>query len=221
MELLAVSVGQPRAVAYNGKEVETGIWKTPVDGPRMVWRTDTDGDRQADLTLHGGVHKAVYAFPVEHYGYYQDRFGPGPFGFGHFGENLTVRGMDEDEVRIGDRFRIGGALLEVSQPRSPCFKFGLRMGSREAIKACLASGRTGFYLRVLEEGEVAAGDRIEAEHWDETAPSVAEVHRLYYFDRANIAGLKRAARCAALAPGFKDEFVRRLGDLGPPGDVSG
>ncbi|MDW4551341.1 MOSC domain-containing protein [Defluviimonas sp. D31] len=214
MKLLAVSVGQPRPALYNGKEVETGIWKAPVAGPVRVWRLNVDGDRQADLTVHGGVHKAVYAFPVEHYGFYQERFGPGPFGFGHFGENLTTRGLSEDEVRIGDRYRIGGALLEVSQPRSPCFKFGLRMGSREAIKICVASGRTGFYLRVVEEGEVAAGHRIAAEHWDEAAPTVAEVHRLYFLDRNNLAGLRRAAGCAALAPAFRDEFIARLAALG-------
>ncbi|MCW3783373.1 MOSC domain-containing protein [Defluviimonas salinarum] len=214
MELLAVSVGQPRPALYNGKEIATGIWKAPVAGPVRVRRLNVDGDRQADLTVHGGVHKAVYAFPVEHYGFYQERFGPGPFGFGHFGENLTIRGLSEDEVRIGDRYRVGGALLEVSQPRSPCFKFGLRMGSREAIKACVASARTGFYLRVVEEGAVEAGDRIAAEHWDEAAPTVAEVHRLYFLDRSDLAGLRRAAGCAALAPAFRDEFIARLAALG-------
>ncbi|MCU9850201.1 MOSC domain-containing protein [Defluviimonas sp. WL0024] len=214
MELLAVSVGQPRPALYNGKEIATGIWKAPVAGPVRVRRLNVDGDRQADLTVHGGVHKAVYAFPVEHYGFYQERFGPGPFGFGHFGENLTIRGLSEDEVRIGDRYRVGGALLEVSQPRSPCFKFGLRMGSREAIKACVESARTGFYLRVVEEGAVEAGDRIAAEHWDEAAPTVAEVHRLYFLDRSDLAGLRRAAGCAALAPAFRDEFIARLAALG-------
>ncbi len=218
MEIVALSVSEPKTILHNGKELSTGIYKSPVQGPRMVRRTNIDGDGQADLNVHGGPNKAVYAFPFEHYAFYQERFGQEPFDFGHFGENLTTSGLLEPDVRIGDRYRVGEVLFEVSQPRSPCFKFGIKMGSREAIRTCFSSGKTGFYLRVLEEGMIQSGDVIEHEFTNDAAPSVEEAHRLYYFDKQNTEALKRAVRCAALAAPFRDEFVDRLQKLGVKAD---
>ena len=169
-----------------------------------------DGDRQADLKLHGGPLKAVYAFPFEHYAFYQRELQQDNYPYGHFGENLTTKGMLETDVRIGDRYQIGGAVLEVSQPRSPCFKFGIKMGARDAIKICLKSGRTGFYLRVLTEGHIQATDAIHLLHRDVAAPSVRSVHDVYFFDKANLDALTQATGCAALGPAFKDELRARI-----------
>jgi MOSC domain-containing protein YiiM len=214
MKVEALCVAKPKTIEHQGKTVSTGIYKTPVEGPRMARRTNIDGDGQADLSVHGGIDKAVYAFPLEHYAFYREALGSGPFDFGQFGENLTVSGLLESEVRIGDRYRAGGALLEVSQPRSPCFKFAIKMGAPEAVRTCLLSARTGFYLRVLLEGPIEAGDAIRREFTDAAAPSVKEVHELAFFDKENVEGLKRAARCTRLASAFRDEFVNRLFALG-------
>lgn len=210
MKVVALCVSKPVTITDKGREISTGIFKSPVDGARMVRRTNIDGDQQADLTVHGGPHKAVYAFPVEHYEAYRDALGQEDYPFGQFGENLTVSGLLETEVRIGDRYRAGEALLEVSQPRSPCFKFGIKMRDRSAIGYCLSSARTGFYYRVIEEGLVGAGDAITRESRLAEAPTVEAVHRLYYFDKTDREGTKRAVDCAALAPAFRDEFVARL-----------
>mgnify|MGYP000099899434 FL=1 len=218
MRVEALSLGKPITVEYNGKPVETGFYKEPVSGGRMVRRLNIDGDQQADLKLHGGADKAVYAFPGEHYAFYENHCGPGPFKHGHFGENLTTAGLLEDTVRIGDRYLIGKAVLEVTQPRSPCFKFGIRMGAREAIQTCLNSGKTGFYFRVIEEGILQAGDNITLVASDADAPTVLDTHRLYYFDKMNVAALQRAVKCNALKDVWKAEFAGRLAGLGiaPP-----
>jgi MOSC domain-containing protein YiiM len=214
MRIEALCVAKPKTIAHKGRTVTTGIYKSPVEGPRMARRTNIEGDGQADPSVHGGVHKAVYAFPREHYAFYQEALGGGPYAFGQFGENLTVSGLLESEVRIGDRYRAGEALFEVSQPRSPCFKFAIKMGAPEAVGICLVSAKTGFYLRVLREGLIEAGDAIRREFTDAAAPSVEEVHKLAFFDKSNVEGLKRAARCRALAPAFRTEFVERLYALG-------
>ena len=162
MRLLSVNVSPPKEVLHGSETVETGIFKEPVAGRVMLRELNLDGDGQADLINHGGVHQAVYAYPIEHYDYWRRELGREDFGFGQFGENFTVEGMPEDEVHIGDVFRVGGdALVEVSQPRTPCFKLGIRMGLPRFPKLFLKSGRIGFFLRVLEEGEVGAGDAGE------------------------------------------------------------
>jgi MOSC domain-containing protein YiiM len=213
MDIVAVNVAIPRLVEFDGRLISTGIYKTPVRGPRRVGRTNIEGDGQADLTVHGGPDKAVYAFPLEHYAFYQEALGRDPFEYGQFGENLTTRGLLEAGVRIGDRYRMGEVLFEVSQPRAPCFKFAIKMGSSEVIRIFLESGRSGFYLRVLEEGLIAAGDGIELAATDAAAPSVAEIHRLYFFDKQNLEALRRAVGCTRLAPAFRDSFVSRLAKL--------
>jgi MOSC domain-containing protein YiiM len=169
-----------------------------------------EGDRQADLRVHGGVDKAVYAYPFEHYEHWKRELGREDLGFGQFGENFTVEGLLEDAVYIGDVFRVGSTVMQVSQPRTPCFKLGIKMGTQRFLKPFLASGRVGFYLRVLEEGEVGAGDSIERVRTDPARLSVREVSRLMYLDREDLDGARRAAAVEALAAGWRRSFEERL-----------
>lgn len=214
MRIQSLNVAVPKRIEHKGEEVWTGIYKLPSGARRWVRRLNIDGDGQADPTVHGGIDKAVYAFPSEHYDYYRTELGQDPYLPGQFGENLTTDGMLESRVRIGDRYRVGDALFEVSQPRSPCYKFAIRMGSAGALGIMIDSGRTGFYLRVLEAGEIGAGDAIEAVDSDPSAPTVEEINRLYYLDRKNVSGLERALGCERLARVFRDEFAKRLEKMG-------
>jgi MOSC domain-containing protein YiiM len=213
MRIQALNVSLPKVVVYKGEEVLTGIYKASTAEPLMVRRLNIDGDEQADLTVHGGVDKAVYAFPAEHYSYYQEILKQGPYEPGQFGENLTTEGMLESDVHIGDRYRVGEVVFEVSQPRSPCYKFAIKMGTAESLSVCINSARTGFYFRVLSEGIVQAGDRIEIDYSNDTAPTVEGVHRLYYLDKKNIDGLTKAVQCNSLAKVWKDEFGNRISRL--------
>jgi MOSC domain-containing protein YiiM len=213
MRVQSLNIAMPRLIEYKGEKVLTGIYKRATDAPLMARKLNIDGDRQADLNLHGGLDKAVYAFPSEHYAYYQAELGQASWEPGQFGENLTTEGLLESAVRIGDRLRIGDTLLEISQPRSPCYKFAIKMGTAEAIAVCINSARTGFYLRVLTEGLIRAGDEIEIEYSDASAPTVEEIHRLYYLDRKNVDGLIRAVNCDRLASAFKNEFELRAEKL--------
>jgi MOSC domain-containing protein YiiM len=177
MKLLSVNVGRPRSVESHGRTVRTAIFKDPVLLRVHVGRTNIEGDRQADLRVHGGPDKAVYAYDLSGYAHWRKALAR-ELPLGQFGENLTVEGMPETEVRIGDVYRVGGALLQVSQPRSPCYKLALRMEMPTFLKPFLESGRTGFYLRVLEEGEIGAGDAIELVSRDPDEVTVAEMTRL-------------------------------------------
>ena len=178
-KLLSVNVGLPRSVESRGRTVRTGIFKEPVLFRIHVGRLNVDGDRQADLRVHGGPEKAVYAYDLSGYAHWRRELSREP-AFGQFGENLTVDGLPETEVRIGDAYRIGGALLQVSEPRSPCFKLAMKMELPVFPKVFLAAGRTGFYLRVLEEGEIRAGDTI-ALIWREAGQVTVleETRRIY------------------------------------------
>ena len=213
MRVQALNVSLPKVLVYKGEEVLTGIYKVSTTEPLMIRKTNIDGDRQADLTVHGGVDKAVYAFPAEHYSYYQETLKQDPYETGQFGENLTTEGMLESDVHIGDRYQVGEVVLEVSQPRSPCYKFAIKMGTAESLSVCINSAKTGFYFRVLSEGVVQSGDCIEIEYSNDTAPTVEEVHRLYYLDKRNIDGLTRAAQCNSLAEDWRDEFENRISKL--------
>ena len=210
MRLLSVNVSLPREVAHGRRTVETGIFKEPVSGRVMLRKTNLDGDGQADLVNHGGVHRAAYAYPIENYEYWRRELGRAGFGFGQFGENFTVEGMVEDDVSVGDIFRVGAATVEVSQPRPPCFKLGIKMGMAGFPKLFLASGRVGFYLRVLEEGEVGAGDMFERTGRDPEQVTVREMSRLLFFEPENLEGTKRALRVRALSPGWRGSFRERL-----------
>ncbi|MBS9718536.1 MOSC domain-containing protein [Pseudohalocynthiibacter aestuariivivens] len=213
MRVLAISVGKPRTIRYMGKDVPTAIYKKPIDGLCMVRRTNLDGDEQANLKAHGGPDKAVLASPVEHYSFFNDLYGQEPFEFGHFGENLTIEGLVENEVRIGDQLSIGQAVFEVTMPRMPCFKFGVKLGSSKALESCIATAKTGFYLRVLQEGSIEAGNTIERVKTDVTAPSVEEVHRLRFFDKRNVGEMQRALQNAALSGVLKNLFAERISEL--------
>ncbi len=211
MQLVGVSVAKPETVVHEGREISTGIFKRPVSGRVRVGRLNLEGDGQADLAAHGGVDKAVYAYPLEHYAAWQDELGhPETFPWGQFGENLTVQGLTETEVAIGDALRIGSALLQVSQPRAPCFKLGIRMGRASFPKQLVASGRCGFYLRVLEEGELAAGDAVERVSEHPAKLSVAEAFRLQFHDRDDLAGARRACALDALAHAWREPLAQRL-----------
>jgi len=209
-ELLSVNVGLPREVAHADATVTTGIFKESVTGRVALRTTNLDGDGQADLTVHGGVHKAVYVYSFEHYAFWSAELGRDDLRSGQFGENFTVAGWTEDEVHIGDVFRVGSALVEVSQPRSPCFKLGLRMGDARFPKRFLASDRTGFYLRVLAEGQVGAGDLMERVHLGPEQMSVRAVSRLFHFERGDLDGVRRVLAIPALAPEWRHPFQEAL-----------
>ncbi len=214
MRILAISIGKPRTIQYMGKDVPTAIYKISVGGQHMVHKTGIDGDEQANLKAHGGPDKTVLASPVEHYSFYHDLYGQEPFEFGHFGENLTTEGLVENEVRIGDQFRVGQAVFEVTMPRMPCFKFGVKLGDSKALETCISTAKTGFYLRVLQEGAIEAGNTIECVKTNEAAPSVEEVHRLRFFDKQNVGKMRRVVQTAALSEVLKNLFAERISELG-------
>lgn len=210
MKLLSINVAVPRAILYREKEVMTGIYKEAVHGTVKVGKLGLAGDAQADLENHGGIYKAVYSYPFEHYSHWSRVLGRDDFTIGQFGENLTVSGLSEDEVYIGDVFRIGTALLEVTQPRVPCFKLAHKMALPEFPKMFMASGRTGFYQRVLEEGEICAGDSIQRVKIDPHLVSVREMMRIMHIDREDYAAMKRGVAVPALTPSWREELEERL-----------
>lgn len=210
MHIISVNVGLPRDVDWKGKRVSTGIFKQPVGG-RVVARTlNLDGDRQADLRVHGGAEKAVYAYPAEHYDYWRRELPGMTLPWGMFGENLTTVGLLEDAVNVGDRFRVGAALLQATQPRLPCFKLGLTFGRQDMVRRFLKSGRYGWYFAVVEEGEVGAGDTIGRVHRDGHDITVADIARLYIDEPHNIALVQRAIEHEGLPEGWRAYFQERL-----------
>ena len=210
MKVLSVNVGLPREVVWRGKPVVTGIWKTPVPGGVPLRSLNLDGDRQADLRAHGGQDKAVYAYPSEYYELWSRERPELDLGPGTFGENLTTEGLPDDGVSVGDRFRIGTAELVVTQPRLPCFKLGIRMGRDEFVTEFLERGLLGFYLAVVREGEVAAGDEIAEVARDPRGFPVTEVARLYVGGRDDVEGMRRAAGLDALPDSWREWFRTQL-----------
>src|SRR5436189_2565578 len=192
MKLLSVNVGLPREVNWQKKLVTTGIFKEPVQGPVMMRRLNLDGDQQADLTVHGGVNKAVYLYPSEHYSYWRSELPGMDLAWGMFGENFSTEGLLENAVYIGDRFRIGETELMVTEPRLPCYKLGIKFGRADIIKRFLQSRRTGFYFAVLKEGNVRAGDEIELINRDPNNITIADITRLYAFEKDDVETLRRA-----------------------------
>jgi len=205
-----VNVGLPREVDWHGRRVRTSIWKAPRPGRVRVERLDLEGDRQADLSVHGGPDKAVYAYPSEHYAYWRKDLPGTDLPWGAFGENLTTAGLLESEVRIGDRLRVGSADFVVTQPRMPCYKLAVRFGRDDMVKRFLASGRSGFYLAVLREGEVGAGDPIEFTARDEHGVTVADIAALYTDDADNQGLLRRAVQLPALPDSWREYLRKRL-----------
>jgi len=209
VKLISVNVGLPREVPWLDQTVSTAIFKKPVEHAVQLRRLNLDGDRQADLTAHGGPEKAVYVYPSEHYEFWWRELPGMELPWGAFGENFTSEGLLEDTTCIGDSFRVGGAIVTVTQPRMPCYKLGIRFGRDDIIKRFLASRRTGFYCSVVGEGEVRAGDLIEPLGRAENRVSVADIVQLYVAKNADSGLLERAIRLEALPASWRDYFSRR------------
>lgn len=217
MELISINLSLTKTVTYRGKTVPTGIFKEPANGPTEVRKLNLQGDRQADLESHGGVCKAVYAYPTEHYTHWARELERADLSFGQFGENLTVEGMRESDVYVGDVLRLGNVVFEVTQPRVPCFKLGIRMGGLDGFPdRFLRSGLVGFYLRVLEEGTVSAGMTIERISTQSDGMSIQDIHQLMHFDKRNLDAAERALDIDALSPGWRRALERRLSIAGVP-----
>jgi len=222
MKLVSVNTGKPREVNWHGRMVTTSIFKEPVKGRVALRKLNLDGDRQADLTVHGGEHKAVYCYPLAHYDYWKKELPGRELPMGMFGENFTIdddgpallggRGSLEESIHLGDRFSVGTAEVVVTQPRLPCYKLGVRFGSDDMVKRFLASGRTGFYVAVVREGEVGAGDEMKAMTRDANAVAVSEITRLYVAKRygdAEIRAVRRALLVPELPKSWKEYFRER------------
>ena len=210
MKLISVNVGRPRLALRNGEPVSTGIFKEPIAARVMMRTLNLDGDRQADLTVHGGLSKAVYVYPAEHYEFWKGEFPEMDLPWGMFGENFTATGLLETETNIGDKFRIGEAEVMVTEPRMPCYKLGIRFGRTDIIKRFLQSERTGFYLAVLKEGEVGPGDELALVERDIYDVKVVDITRLYTTEKHNTALLRRALEVEALPEGWREYFQERL-----------
>jgi MOSC domain-containing protein YiiM len=213
MKVVSINVGLPQEVPWHGRLVTTGIFKNPVEGRVALRKLDLDGDRQADLSVHGGLDKAVYCYPLEHYSYWKKKLPGRNLPPGSFGENFTTEGLLEGKVHIGDQFRVGSAEVTVTQPRLPCYKLGVKFDSDDMVKKFLETGRTGFYIRVTREGEVGTGDEITPMSRDANGVPVPEITRLYMtksFGVADMESLRRALLVPALPESWKEYFRSRL-----------
>ncbi len=212
-QVRAISVGLPREVQWKGRTVSTAIFKEPVSGPVQLHQFNLEGDQQADLSVHGGPTKVVYAYPSEHYAYWRTQLPDVELDWGMFGENLTTEGLDEESVHIGDVFQLGTARLVVTEPRMPCFKLTIRFEREDMAQRFLLSQRSGFYFGVEQEGTVEAGDRFKLLGSDPRGLKVADVVRLRTTDRENTELLTKAIATATLPEGWKGSFRRRLQKL--------
>ena len=210
MKIVAISVGRPREVQWRGRSVQTSIFKTPVPQRVHVTSDNIEGDQQSDLSVHGGLQKAVYAYPAEHYDFWRRELPDAKLPWGAFGENFTTQGLLEDDVWIGDRYRVGTAELVVTQPRMPCYKLAIRFGQTEMVKRFLESRRSGFYLAVEREGDVGTGDAIERLARSEPRLTVADVVALYAADSTNQPLLESASEHPSLPAAWRDYFRKRL-----------
>jgi MOSC domain-containing protein YiiM len=210
MRLISVNVGTPRTVWWRGKQVSTGIFKSPVGGSVMAQPHNLEGDRQADLTVHGGADKAIYVYPSEHYDFWRSELPGMDLPWGMFGENFTTEGLLEEGVHIGDRLRVGEAEVRVTEPRMPCYKLGLKFERADMVKRFLASCRTGYYLAIVQPGLVAAGDAIEIVHRDPHSVGVDELTRVYTADRSDTQSIQRILEVEALPESWRSYLERLL-----------
>jgi MOSC domain-containing protein YiiM len=209
MKVISVNVGLPRQIEWQGKQVTTSIFKSPVAGPVALRTLNLDGDKQSDLTVHGGADKAVYGYAIEHYAYWRRELPDAELPHGAFGENLTTEGLDEHALSIGDVLRVGSATLMVSQPRVPCYKLAARFGLPDMVKRFAASRYSGFYFSVVEEGAVEAGSTIEMLDCATERMSVRELNDLYFSkELPDIEVLTRALRLRGLAPVWRNEIAK-------------
>ena len=209
MKLISLNVARPRLTVYNGATINTGIFKQPVSGPVQLRTLNLDGDRQADLSVHGGPYKAVYAYPSEHYDYWRQQL-PGDLPWGTFGENFTTTGLSEDELHVGDRLQLGSAVLMVRQPRMPCYKLAAKFQRDDMIERFLHSGRSGFYFSVEQEGEVAVGDSFKFLSRDSSAITIAEMNLLFISNKYDHNLLQKAMNTSALPEDWREYFAPRL-----------
>jgi MOSC domain-containing protein YiiM len=210
MRLISVNIGRPRDVRANGEIVRTSIWKSPRDGRVLASGVNLEGDEQSDLTVHGGQYKSVYIYPSEHYAYWREQLPGADLPWGVFGENLTIEGLLETDVCIGDRIGIGSAEFQVTQPRQPCFKLGIRFGREDMLKRFVASGRSGFYVSIVTPGEVGRGDEIRFTHRAADSISVSDIFALKMGNAASSDALRRAASIDGLTPSWREHFRSRL-----------
>ena len=215
MKVLSVNVGLPRNVLFNGQIITTAIFKDPVNGPIILRKLNLDGDKQADLTVHGGIDKAVYSYPEEHYYYWRKQFPNMDLGWGMFGENFTTEGLLEDAVNVGDQFQIGSAKLVATQPRMPCYKLGVRFGRMDVIRKFMTSGRPGIYFKVLTEGEIKIDDKIKLIKRDKNNVTVKDIVTLYITRNNidNIETMRRATKIRDLPEGWRSEFQQKIEQL--------
>ena len=209
-KILSINVSLPKEIDFEGQKVTTGIFKEPIEGRIMLRTLNLDGDKQADLTVHGGPDKAVYAYPIEHYEFWRKVYPDMEMPNGMFGENFTIEGLMESEVSVGDAFEIGSSKVIATQPRMPCYKLGVKFGRMDVLKKFLASGRSGIYFKVLEEGEVGAGDSIVRIKNDTNRVGIGDIVRLYASDREDIKTMRRAVKVEALPEGWKHYFYEQI-----------
>jgi len=214
MKLLSINISEPKKITFNGKELITSIYKLPIDKEVEVGQLGIEGDRQADLQVHGGYDKAVYAYSYTHYSHWSDVMKKTYEDFGLVGENLTIDNFDEKDVFIGDEYKIGTSLLQVSQPRIPCYKVGIKMNSREFPKLFSQSGLLGSYMRVIQPGRINKGDTVELSKRDDASISIFEISQLLFVDLKNIEGMKKAIDLKHLSEEIKEKFRERLMKLG-------
>ena len=213
MKILSVNVGLPREIFHEGRSIRTGIFKVPVPGRVRVNALNLAGDQQADLTVHGGPSKAIYAYPAEHYEFWRKELPGVDFPWGSFGENLTTEGLLEKELNIGDRLCVGSVELVVTEPRLPCYKLGVKFNRDDMVRRFLKSRRTGFYCAVLREGDLGAGDTIQFLSHDDNPVSVADITRLYAFDKQDLTGMRHATGLRALPKSWRSYFRERVEKL--------
>ena len=210
MKIISINVGLPREIFYDGKVIRTGIFKSPITGRVRVSALNIEGDRQADLSVHGGLNKAIYAYPSEHYEYWRKELPDDESPWGSFGENLSTEGLLEKELSIGDRLCVGSVELIVTEPRLPCYKLGAKFKRDDMVRRFLKSRRTGFYFAVTREGEIGAGDDIEFLSRDGNRVTVADITRLYAFEKHDLAGMRRAVEVKTLPDTWRDYFRGQL-----------
>lgn len=213
MKIVSINVGLPRTVLWHEQVVQTSIFKSPVSGPVMLYKLNLEGDHQSDLQNHGGRSKAVYAYPAEHYDFWREELAVPELGWGAFGENLTIEGIREEDTYIGDVFRVGQALLMVTQPRIPCYKLGIRLDRDDIVKRFLASNRSGIYFSVMEEGRIAIGDAVERIQVDEHRISVIEINRAVAKGGEHISVMRRALQHRVLPSGLREHFLTQLASI--------
>jgi len=211
VKLISLNLGRPKLTVYKGETINTGIFKKPVSGPVHLRTLNLDGDRQADLTVHGGPNKAVYAYPSEHYEYWKKELPGTDLPVAAFGENFSTTGLFEDDLHIGDRFQIGSATIMVRQPRMPCYKLAAKFKRDDMIERFLRSGRSGFYFSVEKEGQVAAGDSFELLSREEDGITIAEINRLFFREKYNQDLLQKALNTSALPEDWREYLAPRIG----------